>query len=74
MANAALPVDQIPQCLRDREQWVCWKSIERNGKRTKKPIDAKTGLPASATDARTGSPFPTAYRAYRHNAGITGVG
>jgi len=74
MANAALPVDQIPQCLRDREQWVCWKSIERDGKRTKKPLDAKTGLPASATDARTWSPFPTAYRAYRHNAGITGVG
>lgn len=57
----ALPVplstDNIPGELRDRDQWVCWRYATRNGKRTKVPVDAKTGQPASTTDPATWASF-----------------
>lgn len=54
-APPALPVrpDAIPADLREREQWVVWRYVLRDGKPTKQPIAAATGLPASSTDPAT---------------------
>lgn len=58
---SALPVplytDNIPAELKERPQWVCWSYRERDGKRTKLPIDPKTGALASSTDPSTWSTF-----------------
>lgn len=36
-------VEGIPQKLRERRQWVCWKYAVRGGRPTKVPVDAWTG-------------------------------
>lgn len=50
-------VDNIPLCLRERPQWVCWKWLEQDGKRRKFPVDAQTGGAASVSDPSTWSSF-----------------
>jgi len=60
----------IPEELKARPQWVAWKAVERNGKRTKVPIDAKTGGPAKSNDPATWAEYERAlkhYRAHRDN-------
>ncbi|USZ71425.1 hypothetical protein [Natronosalvus halobius] len=47
----------IPEKLRARDQWLCWRSEDRDGKSTKVPIDPKTGSFASSTDNTTWSDF-----------------
>lgn len=58
---SALPAsfsnDRIPQELRALDQWVCWRYVTRDGKRTKLPVDAKTGAAASSTDRSTWASF-----------------
>jgi primase-polymerase (primpol)-like protein len=49
-------VDFIPESMKNREQWVCWKL---SGKK-KLPFDAKTGRMASSTDKTTWSSYQTA--------------
>ena len=34
---------QVPICLRERPQWVCWKSIARDGQQTKVPFNVGRG-------------------------------
>ncbi|WP_135820889.1 phage NrS-1 polymerase family protein [Halostella litorea] len=43
----------VPEVLRTRDQWLCWREQTRDGKSTKVPIDAATGQYASATDPDT---------------------
>lgn len=74
MSNTELPVENIPQCLRDRPQWVCWKYVQRDGKQTKVPVNARYGWNASAIDPQTWSAFKTAYEAYLRNDSLAGVG
>lgn len=64
----------MPQCLRDLAQWVCWKSVARDGKRTKVPVDAKSGRNASATDAATWATFETAHESYLRSESLAGIG
>lgn len=52
-----LYTDNVPQELKALPQWVCWRYVTRDGKRTKMPISAKTGGPASTTDATTWASF-----------------
>lgn len=69
----------IPATLRAIPQWVCWSWVERPDprtgelKRTKMPLQARTGQAASSTDSRTWTDFETARQAYRP-AGWTGAG
>jgi|GEM_PF-3670559 len=46
----------IPIELQEREQWVLWKTIERDGKETKMPFSV-TGAAASSTNQKTWSSF-----------------
>lgn len=46
----------IPQELKSHRQWVNWKSITRNGKSTKIPVQPN-GSPAKSTDPKTWHAF-----------------
>ena len=63
-----------PSCIRDRNQWVAWKYVERGGKPTKAPINPHNGSLASSTDASTWGTFAEAIEACRRNASLAGVG
>lgn len=49
----------IPDEMMLADRWMRWRSIERDGRRTKLPIQVD-GLPASSTDPDTWTTFPAA--------------
>jgi primase-polymerase (primpol)-like protein len=72
------PIENIPEELAERPQWVCWRYEERDEKLTKVPY-TPTGAytpdqKASTTDLMTWGTFEAAYRALdnevRHYDGI----
>ncbi|HRD68270.1 MAG TPA: hypothetical protein PKY50_19240 [Candidatus Competibacter sp.] len=69
--------ENIPPELRARPQWVCWRYEERNGKRTKPPIDAKSNgrlSYAKSNDPTTWSDFDAAHFACGIHPELNGVG
>jgi putative DNA primase/helicase len=64
--------EQIPETLRERDQWVCWREEERDGKPTKIPVTPGAGGFASATESETWASFETAldYTETEHADGI----
>jgi putative DNA primase/helicase len=52
--------EPIPASLTEYDHWVCWETIIRDDKPTKRPIDPTTGDAASATDPDTWSTFQDA--------------
>ena len=56
-------LNDIPVVLRQRPNWVCWKSIVRDGKATKVPFNAKTGGFAKADDPATWTSYEQAIAA-----------
>jgi primase-polymerase (primpol)-like protein len=62
----------IPQELKERPQWVVWKSEYRDDKLTKIPYNALNGLKARANDRSTWAPYDAAVQAM--NSGFNGVG
>ncbi len=60
---AALEQNNIPEALRARPQWVCWRYRERDGQRTKVPIAPANGRNASATKPSDWSSFDDAITA-----------
>jgi putative DNA primase/helicase len=63
-----ISVKNIPQEMKDRRQWVCWRYEERDGKKTKVPINARTGKLASSTNPKTWNSFNVAVRRYNKSA------
>ncbi|MUV59376.1 hypothetical protein [Halobacterium sp. CBA1126] len=61
-----------PEGVREREQWVCWREEERDGKPTKIPVTPGAGGFASSTESDTWSDFETAleYTGTEHADGI----
>jgi len=55
--------DALPDALVDRDQWVCWRSQQREDKHTKVPIIPGTTQFASTTDPDTWRDFQTARKA-----------
>jgi putative DNA primase/helicase len=53
----ALIPENIPEELKERPQWVCWRYEERDGKTTKVPYTPFTAFRASSTDPKTWTPF-----------------
>jgi len=64
--------EAIPETLRERDQWVCWREEERDGKPTKIPVTPEAGGFASATESETWASFETAldYTETEHADGI----
>lgn len=51
---------KIPQELKDLDRWCCFKIVEREGKKTKIPVNAMNGELAKSNDESTWSDFETA--------------
>ena len=52
--------DAVPDELKRQARWVCWRLVEKAGRRTKMPVCAATGKMASSTDASTWCSFEDA--------------
>ena len=59
----------VPTELKNRKQWVLWKSINRDGKPTKVPFQP-SGEPASSTGRETWSSFKSVVDAIKGYAGV----
>ncbi len=69
MMQATTPVsapiiENIPERLTERPQWVCWRLEEREGKTTKVPYTPGMERRASSTDLMTWRTFSEALAAY----------
>ncbi|WP_435320280.1 phage NrS-1 polymerase family protein [Haloarchaeobius sp. TZWSO28] len=60
----------IPEALREYDQWVHWREVLRNGKRTKLPVVPRMKKYASVSDPDTWTDFENACRALRSNLGL----
>ena len=56
-------LNAVPSELRAQRRWVCWRRVERDGRATKMPVDARTGGMAKSTDPSTWATFPDAVAA-----------
>jgi primase-polymerase (primpol)-like protein len=63
----AISAENVPEELRERPQWVCWRYEERDSKPTKVPYQPN-GKRASVTDLMTWSAF---YECYGRIDGLT---
>lgn len=66
-------LENVPPSLQRLIRWVCWKLEERNGKKTKVPIDPHTGNLAKVNDSTTWASFGAAMEGYLR-WGLSGVG
>ena len=57
-------IENIPEQLTERPQWVCWRLETRDGKTTKVPYMPGTERRASSTDLLTWRTFEEAFAAY----------
>jgi len=57
--------DQIPGTLMSEEQWVAWRSEERDGTATKVPVNPQTGEYAKVDQPATWTAFDAALQYYR---------
>ena len=64
--------EAIPETLRERDQWVCWREEERDSKPTKIPVTPGAGGFASSTELETWASFKTAldYTETEHADGV----
>lgn len=69
----SIDLSRVPSELREHDRWVCWRFEDREGKPTKVPYDAVSGLRASTTDQTTWHGFETAVAAFE-GGGYEGVG
>jgi KaiC/GvpD/RAD55 family RecA-like ATPase len=65
-----MKADGVPQELRDRDQWVLWKTVVRKGKETKVPYQPN-GCEADSTNPDTWSSFAEALAS---SEGYDGIG
>ncbi|WP_115864240.1 phage NrS-1 polymerase family protein [Halorussus litoreus] len=66
-------VSGLPDELTEREQWVCWREEQRDGKATKIPVTPGLGEFASSTDSETWTDFETALN-YVDTGSADGIG
>ncbi|AGB33957.1 hypothetical protein C488_20682 [Natrinema pellirubrum DSM 15624] len=73
VSESSLAVSGLPEGVREREQWVCWREEDRDGKPTKIPVTPGAGGFASSTESDTWSDFETALE-YTETEHADGVG
>jgi hypothetical protein len=71
-----LLVENIPQELKDRPQWVIWKGVEKpNGKLDKVPYQSRRpGVKAKTTDSSTWGTFEEALEVFEKHPEFDGIG
>lgn len=72
--NVLLCETAIPDELKPLDQWVCWKYVTRDGKRTKPPFRADGAGEASSTDPTTWSTLDAVIHACRRGSAFSGIG
>ena len=65
--------DGVPGEMKAQARWVCWRLVERDGRKTKTPVCAMTGRMASSTDSGTWCGFDEAVSACLR-LGCDGIG
>ena len=65
---------RVPQEMKGTRRWVLWKKAERDGRTTKIPVDAQTGMGAKSNDPNTWVTFQEAQEAFRRMSGMSGLG
>jgi len=55
----------FPDELTELDNWCVWRSIERNGKQTKLPINPETGEAAKSNDSDTWSSYDEAFKVFQ---------
>lgn len=63
--------EDVPEVMRNRPQWVCWKREQRDGKTAKVPYSVESGRRASSTDPTTWASYDRALEAV---GGYDGLG
>ena len=66
--------DMIPRALRVTPQWVAWRYEIRDGKKTKVPYNAATGIRAESDNEATWATFEDALAFHRANSWTDGIG
>jgi primase-polymerase (primpol)-like protein len=66
--------DAFPDDLTTTDQWIVWNEEERDSKQTKIPISPVTGSKADSTNPDDWASFDTAYKYYKKNTHIDGIG
>jgi len=74
MFDPELVLANVPACLVQRPQWVCWKFVMRDDKACKVPVNPRTGNFADSTDPATWGSFEEAMRGCERFAFIEGIG
>ena len=76
MSNSPLrfKIECIPAALRTTAQWVAWRYVARDGKRTKAPVSPLDGSLADSTSRVTWGTFEQALEACRSDKTLAGVG
>ena len=69
MTMKPLRINNIPNALRERSQWIVWRLIDRDGKQTKVPFHP-SGLAAKTDDPETWVSFEEAARVADRFSGI----
>jgi len=73
MVKMSIDAAAIPLALRERNQWVVWRYETRHEKRTKVPLDAKTGQHASVSEPATWTTFEKALAAFEASETLSGI-
>lgn len=75
MKEKILFYNNIPEEMKAVNHWVCYRITEKDGKKVKMPISAKTGKAASTTEADTWTDFNTAVKYCETNhQNVSGIG
>jgi putative DNA primase/helicase len=67
-------IETIPQLLKSKDQWVSWKSSNRDGKLTKPPVDCKTKRYAETDKPGTWGTFEQVFEVYSSSSSLCGIG
>lgn len=73
MSNREPPLTLIPQLLRDRDQWVCWRLQLNSGRMTKVPYSPRSGNRSSVNDPTSWTSVKLAQKAWLDND-VDGIG
>jgi putative DNA primase/helicase len=71
--NIEVKLNNIPEVLKQVDQWVVWREIKKDDKTKKLPVDPKTGEPASVSKPSTWGTYQEAISAYRER-NFNGIG
>ncbi len=66
--------NNIPECLKKLDRWVCWRVEDRGGKQTKVPINPLTGGRAMSNNPATWGTFYDAIECLDKTTELKGIG